>query len=87
MLIKKLSPLATVTLILIAITVLCLLNPGIVSFFIFLFTLLAALVLMLLHLLLAWRKITVTQRLSIILSIVAWMGLLYGLVHANGLRT
>jgi len=82
MLTRKLSPLAIVTLILAAIIVICLRNPGLVSFFIVLFALLMASALMVLHLVLAWRRLTVTARLSVLMCIVAWLAMFYGMVQA-----
>ena len=82
MLTRRLSPLAIVTLILVAIIVIGLRNPGLVSFFAVLFALLVASVIMLLHLVLAWRRLTVTARLSVLMFIVAWLAMFYGMVQA-----
>ena len=82
---RKLSPLPTLTFILIVIIVLCVLWPGIVSYFALLIALVLSSIILLLHLILAWAKLTVTQRCRIVFSILAWLGLFYGLAHANGL--
>jgi len=81
---KKLSPFATIMLIMIAIIAVCMYYPGVISFLLVVAALLLASVLLLLHLILAWRSLTVTRRLGIVLSIVVWMGFFYGLVYANG---
>jgi len=83
----KLSPLATLTFILIVIIVLCVQWPGVLSFIALLITLVLGSIVLLLHLILAWTKLTVTQRCRIVFSIVAWLGLFYGMVHANSLSS
>jgi len=80
---RKLSPLLIVSIILIAIIAICLFHPGLISFFAVLITLLLASVLMLLHMVLAWSKLTLTYRLSILLCIVAWLAMFCGLVQSN----
>lgn len=80
---KKISLLFIVSLILIALVTYSLLHPGVMSFLILLLALLLASILMLLDLLLAWRKLTVTYRLSIVLCIVAWLGMFCGLIRIN----
>lgn len=82
---KRLSPLYTVTIILVAITIVYVLNPCTACYYIFVLALLIASFLMFIHLFLAWRRLAVTSRLSIFLSIVAWLGLFFGLIHTNGL--
>lgn len=82
---QRLSPLGTLTIILIVIIVLSVLWPNVLSFLALLITLLLGSILLLLHLVLAWTKLAITRRYSIILSILAWMGLFYGMVHANSL--
>lgn len=80
---RKLSPLLIVSIIMIAIIAIGLLHPGIISFFTVLIALILASILMLLHLVLAWRKLTVTYRLSILLCIVAWLAMFCGLARMN----
>lgn len=81
----KLSPLGTLTFILIVLIVLSVLWPGILAFCALLITLVLGSILLLLHLILAWSRLTVTRRCSIVFSILAWLGLFYGMVHANSL--
>jgi len=84
-LLKRLPPFYSITIMLIIITVICLLYPGSISYYLFSFALLIASVLMIIHLVLAWSKLALTSRLGIMLSIVAWLGLFYGLNYTNGL--
>ena len=80
---RKVSPLLIISIILIVIIAICLFHPGLFSFFTVLITLLLASVLMVLHMVLAWSKLTVTYRLSILLCIVAWLAMFCGLVRMN----
>lgn len=82
---RKLSPFTTITFFLIVIIVLCVRWPGVISFYALLIALVLGSIVLLLHLMLAWAKLTVTQRCRIFFSILAWLGLFYGMVHANGL--
>lgn len=83
---KKLPPLYAVTIILVLMIIVCILYPCSLSYYAFIIALLIASVMMVIHLLLAWPRLAVTSRLGILLSIVAWLGLFYGLVHASGLK-
>jgi len=80
---KKITPLLIVFIIVIAIIIFCLLHPGIISFFAVIIALILASILMVLHLVLAWPRLTVTYRLSILLCIVAWLAMFCGLVRMN----
>lgn len=82
---KRLPPFYAITIILIAITVICVLHPGLIAYYGFCFSLLLSSALMLIHLFLAWPRLAVTSRLGIFLSIVAWLGIFYGLVYTDGL--
>lgn len=82
---RKLSPLATLTFIIIVIIVLCVLWTNVVSYLALLLALVLGSIILFIHLILAWFNLTVTQRCRIAFSIVAWLGLFYGMVHANGL--
>ncbi|HRW13398.1 MAG TPA: hypothetical protein P5549_09765 [Syntrophomonas sp.] len=77
---RIISPLLIVFIILTAIVIFGLLHPGIPSYLIVLAALLLASLLMVLHLLLAWRRLTVPYRLSILLCVIAWLAMFYGLV-------
>lgn len=83
---KKKSPLAILTIIVILLIALSIYKPGITTFLVLLVALLGASAILLLHLLIFWRRLAVTMRLSMVLSILAWIGLFYGLIHANGLN-
>lgn len=76
---KKPSFLSIITICLIAILVLCIFKAGDFWLFISLLALKLAIVLLILHLLFRWRRITIKDRLSIMFSIIAWAGLFYGL--------
>lgn len=76
---RKPSLLFLVSISLVTIIVICMFNPGTFSLSLSLMALRAAIALMLLYLLFNWRRIMVKDRLSILLSIIAWAGLLYGL--------
>jgi len=82
---KDLSVLSTVSIILAIIVVICMLNPqGSLAFFVMLIALALASLIVLLYLLLAWRKLTRSDRWGIGLSVIVWLALAYGVVHANG---
>jgi hypothetical protein len=79
MLIKKPSFLSIITVSLIAVLLLCIFKAGEFWLLISLFALKLAIVLLILNLLFTWRKISVKNRLTIMFSVIAWAGLLYGL--------
>ncbi|MEN6460443.1 MAG: hypothetical protein ABFC94_03615 [Syntrophomonas sp.] len=79
MLRKKPSFLSIITVCLITILLLCIFKAGQLWLFIALLALKLAIVLLILYLLFKWRRITAKDRLSILFSIIAWVGLLYGL--------
>lgn len=79
MFIKKPSFLSIITICLIAILLLCIFKAGDFWLLISLLALRLAIVLLILYLLFRWRRISIKYRLSIMLSIIAWVGLFYGL--------
>ncbi len=54
-------------------------------FFIALYVLLIVIAGLLMLLVFAWRRLSKTDKWSIGLSIVAWLFVFYGIIHANGL--
>jgi hypothetical protein len=76
---KNFSFLSLVTLTLLAVVALCIIHPGDWSIIISVLFIPFVSVLMLFYLFLAWRRLTVKNRLNILLSIAAWSGLFYGL--------
>lgn len=60
-------------------------NRYAVDFFTAVFAMLAAAVIMLIYLGIAWCRLSSTNRCNISFSIVAWLFLAYAVVHANGL--
>lgn len=81
----ELSFLSNVTITLAIILFICLLNPGTVSLFASLLSLLTASTIILIYLVITWVRLSKVDRWSIVISIVAWLLVAYGLIHANGL--
>lgn len=82
---KRIPPFYVIAIVLIITAVLCVMYPGLISYYLFCFTLLIASVLMVIHLFLAWARLAVTSRLGILLCIVAWLGMFYGLIYTDTL--
>ena len=82
---KKLTFLETVSIVLAIMVLLCLLNPESLTFFCMIYALLGASILVLIYIIVCWKKLDNNGRLGSILSIVVWLMLLYGFVRANGL--
>lgn len=83
---KDISFLSIVTTILVIIVVICLLYPfSSRSFLTLVISFLFASLIMLIYMIIAWRRLNRVDRWSISLSIIGWMWLFYGVIHAHGL--
>jgi Na+/glutamate symporter len=60
-------------------------NRYALEFFTAVFAMLAAAVIMLIYLAIAWHRLSSNSRYSIGLSIVGWLFMAYAVIHANGL--
>jgi len=82
---RQISFIETLTIILAIVIMLCLLNPGSVSLFTILISLLVASIIAIGYILTLWNRIDMKARMSGILSILAWLALFYSFIHMNGL--
>lgn len=82
---RDISALSSISIILSAIIIYWMFNRYALEFFAAIFALFIASVSMLIYLKVTWHHLTTKDRYSIGFSIIAWLFLAYGIVHADGL--
>lgn len=83
---RQVNFLETVAIVLVLIVALYIISKDSLTFVIAAYSLLIGSALILLYLLFCWKRLDKNTRLGSIISIVVWLLLMYGLVHARGLE-
>ena len=76
----------TVAIVLVLIVALYIIFKDSLTFLIATYSLLVGSALILLYLLFYWKRLSKNTRLGSIVSVIVWLALMYGLVHARGLE-
>ncbi len=82
---RQVDFLETVAIALVLIVVLYIISKDSLTFVIAAYSLIIGSALILLNLLFRWKRLNKNTRLGSIISILVWLALVYGLVHARGL--
>lgn len=83
---RQVDFLETVAIALVLIVVLYIISKDSLTFVIATYSLLIGSALILLYLVFCWKQLDKNIRLGSVISIVVWLALVYGLVHARGLE-